>query len=175
MDGRSVPRNLTLLLALLVPATAPAIADDIEAKVEAAYLFHLTKFVDWPALPAGEFRICIVGSDSVGGMMRELSGRPVKDRPLRIQVDAATDPAQCQILFIDRSDRRLPELLKRAGAGVLTVSNLADFVGRGGIVGFYPESGRIRLEINPDAARAANLHISGKLLEVARTVPAARN
>ncbi len=29
----------------------------------------------------------------------------------------------------------------------------------------------IKLEINPDAARSANLRISAKLLELARTVP----
>lgn len=161
-----------LLLAAFVSAGLPARAGDIEAKVEAAYLFHLTKFVDWPTPPAGEFRICVLGDAAVEGMMAELSGRQVHDSVLRVETDNIADPAACHILFIGRGDRRLPELLKRLrGTPVLTVSDATDFARRGGIVGFYAEAGKIRLEINPDAARAANLKISAKLLELARTVP----
>lgn len=168
-------RRLVPLLALLLAATAtaiPAVESDIEAKVKAAYLYHLTKFVDWPVLPANEVRICVLGSDAVGGMMTDLSNRQVRDRPLKVEVDTLTDPAQCQVLFIGRGDKRLPEILKRVrGVGVLTVSDIDDFARHGGIVGFYVESGKIKLEINPEAARVANLRISAKLLELARTVP----
>lgn len=165
------PRWRALLLALVSAAAFPAVANDIEAKVEAAYLFNLTKFVDWPATPANEIRICIVGADTVAGMMAELSGRQVRERTLKIEADGAADPAACQILFIGRGDRRANDLVARLrGSAVLTVSDGEDFARRGGIVGFYFEAGKIKLEINPVAARAANLHISAKLLEVARTV-----
>lgn len=161
----------TLLLALFAVAGFPVLANDIEAKVEAAYLFHLTKFVDWPTLPANEFRICVLGAPAVESMMAELSGRQVRDSVLRVEADNIPDPASCQILFIGRGDRRLPELLKRLRSmPVLTVSDADDFARRGGIVGFYAEAGKIKLEINPDAAHAANLKISAKLLELARTV-----
>lgn len=164
-----------MALAILMSAALPAVADDVEAKVEAAYLYHLAKFVDWPGVPGDEFRICIVGADAVGNMMRDLSGRQIKDRPLKIEVDIVADLTQCQILFIGRADKRLPELLKLLrSASVLTVSDLGDFARRGGMVGFYVEAGRIKLEINPDATRAANLRISAKLLEVARTIPSTR-
>jgi hypothetical protein len=175
MGKRTLRRRLIGLLSLLLAGTAGATLaaeKDLEAKVKAAYLVHLTKFVDWPALPAAEMRICVIGSDAVGGMMADLGNRQVRDRPLKIEVDTVTDPAQCQILFIGHADRRLPDLLKRVrGASVLTVSDLDDFARHGGMVGFYAEAGKIKLEINPDTARTANLRISAKLLELARTVP----
>jgi hypothetical protein len=160
------------LLALPVAAIClPAMADEVEAKVEAAYLYHLTKFVDWPALPPDEFRICVMGAEAVGRLMPDLSGRKVRDRALKIEVEAVADPSACQILFIGRGDKRQPDLLRRlGGAAVLTVGNAEDFARSGGIVGYYFDEGRIKLEINLDAARAANLRISAKLLEVARTV-----
>lgn len=162
---------LMWVLALLAPAAVPAMAENIEAKVEAAYLYHLTKFVDWPALPENEVRICVLGSAAVGSMMGDLAGRQVRDRPLKIEVENITDPTGCQVLFIGRDDRRLPDVLKRVrGASVLTVSDLEDFARQGGIVGFYFEAGKIKIEINPEAARAANLRISAKLLELARIV-----
>lgn len=171
MPAHRRPSRWPVLLAALLAIAAPAAANDLQAKVEAAYLFNLTKFVDWPALPANEVRICVVGDEAVGGLMADLSGRPVRDRTLKIEADNVVDPAACQILFIGRGDKRLPELLGRVrGAPVLTVSDQEDFARRGGMVGFYAEAGKIKLEINPDAARTANLRVSAKLLEVARTV-----
>ena len=169
-------RRLSPLLALWFAILANPIhaaENDLEAKVKAAYLYHLTKFVDWPALPANEVRLCVLGSEAVGGLMRELSNRKVGERHLRIEVDNLSDPAQCQVLFIGRADKRLPDILKRVrGASVLTVSDLDDFARHGGVVGFYSEAGKIKLEIGLESARAGNLRISSKLLEVARTVAA---
>jgi hypothetical protein len=180
MDSRPTHRHrlpawgLGVLLALfgLAPTALPAAEGDLEAKVKAAYLYHLTKFVDWPTPPTREVRICVLGSDAVGGMMAELANRQVRDLPLKIEVDTIADMAQCQVLFIGHGDRRLADILRRLrGAGVLTVSDAEDFARRGGIVGFYLEAGKVRLEVNPEAARAANIRISAKLLELARTVP----
>jgi len=44
------------------------------------------------------------------------------------------------------------------------------FAGRGGIVGFYTDAGKIKLEVNQEASRAAHLRLSSKLLELARSV-----
>lgn len=163
-----------LILGMLADGVAAAVnVDAVQAtKVQAAYLYQLTKFVDWPSLPPGELRICVLGADAIGRLMPGLAGQPVRDRTIKVEVESIADPAACQVLFIGSGDRRLPDLLHRLRtAPVLTVSDAEDFTRRGGIVGFYLEGGRIKLEINPDAARAANLRISAKLLEVARTVP----
>ncbi|MBK6741902.1 MAG: YfiR family protein [Hydrogenophilales bacterium] len=162
---------LTMLAALVMPPSGQAQGNPLEAKVKAAYLFHLAKFVEWPNLPANELRLCIVGSDSVGEMMGQLANRQLRDRPLKIEVGTLADPTQCQVLYIGQGDKRLPELIRRVrGQGVLTVSDVDDFARQGGIVGFYSEAGKIKLEINPATARGANLKISAKLLELARTV-----
>ena len=159
-------------LFLFVSVAAAAQDNNLEAKVKAAYLYHLTKFVDWPIFPANEFHICIFGSTAVGSMMSsDLSGRQVRDRPLKIEMDPVANLSACQVLFIGRGDKRLPEVLRRVhGAAVLTVSDMDDFTRQGGIVGFYFEEGKIKLEINPEAARSANIRISAKLMELARIV-----
>ena len=163
--------RLVWVLSLVLPATAQA-DSVLEAKVKAAYLFHLTKFVDWPNLPPDALHICVLGNDPVGGMLLELSDRQVKEHELKIDVNVPGDPALCQVLFISRSEKKWGEILARVrGASVLTVSDHEDFAQGGGVVGFYSESGKIKLEINPAAARKANLKISAKLMEMARTAP----
>lgn len=159
------------LLTLIMPAAGLAQDNPLEAKVKAAYLFHLAKFVEWPTLPASELRLCVIGSESVGDMIGQLANRQLRDRPLKIEVGTLTDPAQCQVLYIGQGDKRLAEMIRRVrGQGVLTVSDAGNFARQGGIVGFYSEAGKIKLEINPGTARSANLKISAKLLELARTV-----
>lgn len=147
---------------------------ELEAKVKAAYLFHITKFVEWPLLSADKLRICVIGNDEVGKLLLELSGRKVQERALQIEVNTALDPASCQVLYISRSEKKTDILMRLRGASVLTVSDQDDFARKGGIVGFYQEGGKIKLEINPLAARAANLKISSKLLELSRVVPTAQ-
>lgn len=161
-----------LLFACLAFAHAVPAADEVglEAKVKAAYLYHLTKFVEWPALPPDAVRICVVSADAVGGMLGELSNRQVQERPLKIEV-GISDPTRCQILFIGRDAPGSDDILVRVrGASVLTVSDREDFAREGGIVGFYPDDGKLKLEINPEAARAADIRISAKLLELSRKV-----
>lgn len=161
-----------LLAAGLMVCVPPARSAELEAKVKAAYVFHVIKFVDWPALPGDTLTLCISGSDAVSALLGDLAGKPVKERPLRILPGVPSDPAQCQVLYVGGSERRWVELQPRLrNHGVLTVSDQDGFARNGGIIGFYPEAGRIRLEINPEAARQANLRISAKLLELARTVP----
>ncbi len=173
---RLVPLVRRLLVcAAALPLMAFSAPGELEAKIKAAYVFHVIKFVDWPNLPVDALRLCVSGSDPVGALLGELATRQVKDRPLRVDIDNGFDPAQCQVLFVGRGERRWAELQTRLrGGSVLTISDQDGFARVGGVVGFYSDGGRIRLEINPDAARNANLRISAKLLEVARTVPVDR-
>lgn len=145
-------------------------AADLEAKIKAAYIYHLTEFIEWPELPANEFRICIIGADNIARMLQELNGRSVFDRPLKIDNQADSHPDHCQLLYLDHADEGDGELLRvLASKSVLTVSDSENFARHGGGIGFYSESGKLKLEINPQILRAANFRISSKLLELARS------
>ena len=162
---------LLVLLAGPMSSAGVVLAGDLQAKVQAAYIFHLTRFVEWPALPESEIRVCVVGADAVAALITDLSGREVKNRSLRVMVDLVPDPAVCQVLFIGPGERHVAELLARVrGRPILTVSDETDFVHHGGMVGFYTEAGKLKLEVNPELARSVNLRFSAKLLEVARSV-----
>jgi hypothetical protein len=114
----------------------------------------------------------VAGSDPVGSLLSELADRSVKDRHLKVNLNVTGDLSYCQVLFVSRSEVRWKDILNQAhSSNVLTVSDLDDFARQGGIVGFYTDTGKVRLEINPAAARTANLKISSKLMELARSVP----
>lgn len=151
-----------------VPQTAHS-GSEFETKVKAAYVYHVLKFVEWPQ-SVDNLRLCVIGTDAVAALLPELNGKQVKDRALRVDADT-TDLGNCNAVFIGRSERRWRELVSRPRPAQLTISDQDGFTGAGGMVGFYADGGRIKLDINPDAARQASLKISAKLLEVARTAP----
>jgi len=78
----------------------------------------------------------------------------------------------CEILFISRSEGdQIGEIVTGLrNRPILTVSDTDDFARRGGMIQFVTDKGRIRLRINLEAAQAANLTISSKLLRVAEIV-----
>jgi hypothetical protein len=65
----------------------------------------------------------------------------------------------------------MPEILAALGrSGVLTVSDMPRFVGRGGMIQFVQEGGRVRFEIGLAPAQEAGLSLSSELLRVASAV-----
>lgn len=173
MKARFSPLSSIRRLALLALCW-PCIlnAADLEAKIKAAYIYHLTEFIEWPSLPADEFRICVIGAEQVARLLADLSGRMVYDRPLKVDSQVDDHPQRCQLLFIDRNEDSYGAVLRAvAGSSVLTVSDIENFARQGGGIGFYSDAGKLKLEINPASLHAANFRISSKLLELARSVP----
>jgi hypothetical protein len=164
------------LVVFVAPQNVFAVENDLEAKVKSAYLYHLIRFVEWPRLAApNTLRLCVVGAPEMSTLLNELSNSTVQGQAqeltLRVETTDIGDPSRCQILFIGRSEARSSEWLARVrGKSILTVSDRESFASQGGMVGFYRDSRKLKLEINPDVARSANLRVSSKLLEIARTV-----
>lgn len=59
--------------------------------------------------------------------------------------------------------------------GILTVSEISQFVKKGGMIGFVVRNGKVKLQINIDHAKQAGLVISAKLLEIAELVEGGGN
>lgn len=168
---RLAPLILLGALALPLPASASP-----EYQAKAAFLFNFGKFVQWPdaAFGEGEMRLCVLGADPFGAALDGIEGKQVRGQKLVVLRGPGVDPRRCHILFIARSeDGRLDAILQAVGrSSVLTVGESEDFARRGGVVNFKIVDGKIRFEINPEAAKQAGLRISAKLLQLATVVSA---
>jgi len=167
-----------LLFACGVWQSGPASAAPTTAEVEAVFLFNFSQFVDWPPqvfpVASSPIVICVLGSDPFGATLDEVvHGEVVKGRPLAVRrfqhIEELTD---CHILFVSRSERaRLQPILEQLkGRSILTVSDLEEFAGEGGVICFVLMDNKIRLRVNLAAAKAAGLTLSSKLLRPAQIV-----
>lgn len=146
-----------------------------EYQIKAAYLLNFGKFVKWSTPPPGDsFSICVLGKDPFGIVLdatvrdEKIEGKQVVAR----RISQPQDSAGCQVVFVSRSEeaqarKLLPALTK---ARVLTVSDMPNFLDRGGMIQFTFTGNRIRFEVNLDAAQDAELTLSSELLKVASAV-----
>ena len=166
-------------LALLV--ARPAAGQTVRAsasEVQAVFLFNFAQFVDWPAEafaePQSPLVIGILGKDPFGSFLDEtVRGEQVRGRSFRVdRYRRVEDVKDCHILFISRSEaKRLDDILAALkGRPVLTVSNGDDFDRPGGIVRFTLNESKIQLSVDLEAAQAARLTFSSKLLRSAAIV-----
>lgn len=157
-------------LSLVLNPAARAMADGLETKVLAAYLYNFTRFVEWPPSTSDELRLCVWDDPEVTGLLQALAKRRSQGRPLRV-LAAESDAPSCQLLYFGADTARVTERLGALrGKPVLTVSAQPDFIARGGMIGFYRAEGKLKVEINPRAVEQAGLRVSAKLMEVAHVV-----
>jgi YfiR/HmsC-like len=173
-----VLRAALLLFVCALLQSDPILAAPTTSEVEAVFLFNFSQFVEWPpqafAEPSSPIVICVLGSDPFGTTLDEvIRGETVQGRALTVRrFQRVEDLTDCQILFISRSEQaRLQPILKTLqGRSILTVSDLEEFAGDGGVICFVLVDNKIRLRVNLHAAKAAGLTLSSKLLRPAQIV-----
>jgi hypothetical protein len=170
-----------LLLAVFFPLAnraGCAAQSPSEYQVKAAYLFNFLKFVEWPNDSAPESRgkwvIGFVGDSPIGEeLSRLVEGKNVLGRDLQVKKFQPADNLRaCNILFISESEKKrlLPILGELRGSSVLTVADIDNFIGSGGMIQFVMEDARVRVAIDVGATGRAHLKVSSKLLSFASAV-----
>jgi len=149
-----------------------------EYEIKAGFLFNFTKFVEWPpeafADPSVPIVLGIVGDSPVTELLTETAaGKTVNGRAVVVRrFKEGQDLRSCHILFVGSSEEKhVPQILERVkGSRVLTVSETSGFAQSGGMINFFVEGNRVRLEINLNAAARVRLKISARVIAVARLV-----
>lgn len=156
------------------PTAAPA---SREYLLKAVFLYNFAKFTIWPADsfrdPQAPLRVCILGVDPFGAAMESIESKSIKNRPLAItRIAQVSDAERCHILFISSSEQErlraiLDDLHERP---ILTISDMPNFARAGGTINLKTVEDQIRFDINVDAANAADLKLSSKLLRLGNIV-----
>lgn len=171
-----------LVLCLLLPMQVMVgQAATPEYTLKAALLFKLSNFVEWPARQraTAAFSLCVLGDDVFDDALQQLSGRKVRQRPVRVEYFDHSDAigAPCHILFITESKQPFIDdiLGQLEHPGTLTVSDIEDFADQGGMIEFTYAERKIGFRINLQAARDAGLSIAAPLLELSSVTTSSRD
>jgi uncharacterized protein DUF4154 len=169
---------VTVTAALLFAPVTPAkgsISTAPDVAVKAAFLFNFAKFTEWHELsPGAAINMCVTGDEPVADLLvQTVHAQNIEGHPLEVlrPPDWATWRG-CHVLFVAESAVRRVDvgLVAIRKQPVLTVSDGKDFCQSDGIIELFVDGGHMRFAINVDAADRAGLHISSRLLGLAKVV-----
>jgi phosphohistidine swiveling domain-containing protein len=163
----------TLPASVASAASAPAVP---EYKLKAAFVYNFVLFTEWPTAGGdnGPLNLCVNAESMLRPALAEFHDRTVKGRRLQIRnLNEAENLSSCHVLVLDSIDRERWAQIRRqlGGAAVLTVADDAEIGRRGAVITLYLENNRIAFDVDMNAARAAHLTLSSKLLRLARIMP----
>jgi hypothetical protein len=141
-----------------------------EFEIKAVFIYNFTQFIQWPEnsfeRADDPFVIGIVGENVFGKYLEEaVAGETYQSRGIVVKYySTLKDVDRCQILYVGPliNVSRLPD-----NGPVLTIGERPEFMEKNGLLRFYKEGNKIRIEINQSAASAEGLVISSKLLRLA--------
>lgn len=165
-----------LLLSFLVLANiAPVRAAD-RASLEAAIVYNILLFVQWPgeeSLPAGApFVLCASSSSPIYQAARSLEGRPLRRMKLSVQPFESSD-VRCKAIYVDSAAGVKAVEGGVAGVGfepVLVIGGSGFSIAETATVQLLHQQGRLAFDISQRKARKVGLKVSSKLLSLARKV-----
>lgn len=173
--GRAARAAAALLLLLLAMAEGRAADSARASQIKAAFIFNFAQFTEWPedafADKEAPLVIGILGSNTFGDVLEEtVRNEVVRGRRLVIErYKQVAEIKTCHILYIGESEENRLETIREAlkTKPVLTVTDIENAAARGVIIELMTVQNRIRFRVNLEAAKAANLTLSSKLLRAA--------
>jgi YfiR/HmsC-like len=153
-----------------------------EDTLKALYSYKFVLFTDWPEAKLNDsnaaLEFCIIGKNPFGQpALDTIKGQPAKDKSIQVEVyhsGVLSDESlnHCHVAFISGSEtQRLPTLLDSLQQfPILTISDIAGFSSRGGMITLIKSGDHIKFEINLGAIKQAKLTMSSKIIELATVV-----
>ncbi|MBF0431168.1 MAG: YfiR family protein [Fibrobacteria bacterium] len=143
----------------------------LEDKTKAVFMYHFTKFIEWPGLDSLDtFTIGVIGKTEMVIPLKEIAGKKkVGNKPIRIRkFSALSDSLCCQMLFIAGSEKhKLQKYIKKlSGKPVLTIGDSPGFASTGTDMNFTLVNGKIKFEINSTQLDKTGLKVSSQLLKL---------
>jgi hypothetical protein len=163
---------------LALPGRADQPAQPLEYPVKAACLYCFANYAAWPAAafpePNSPLVVGVLGADPFGPVLEaNLQGKTAQRRSIQIQRFArVADIKTCHVLFISASERdALPDILAALrGRSILTVSEVPEFLERGGMINFVLDRPNVRFEVNLMASKPERLELDARMLNLAKLV-----
>lgn len=140
------------------------------------HVFNIFKFVTWPEASekSERFVFCVMGKHPFGSTLYKNTQQSVRTQKVRIITDVSAEfAAYCHALYIGDSpqirENLSATLQALKGKPVLTLSDMNDFTAFGGMVEMHKQSqDKVSISVNQEAASAASLRISSKLLTLSK-------
>ena len=175
-----------LLAIVIVPHAYSANNQDSLARLRAAFVYNISKFVTWPETdltsPKLPFKICIMTQDDVEltQHFNQLQSKKTHGRSIKVSVFKnkqqlllnIEEAGPCHILFISNGERS--EFSQREITSLmqftLLIGKNRHFLENGGMLSLIRVKSKIKIFINPEAIGQSQLKLESRLRSLAQTL-----
>jgi len=140
-------------------------------------IYKILDFIQWPTNSFinshKTFRIGVLGASPIFGSLKLLEEETIKDLQVKVElVENINNIKNFHLLYVcPKQINQMPFIVNAAMEGkTLTLSKTNGFAQRGGIINFYENKGKMRLEINLNQAKKSEFKISSRLLMLSRII-----
>jgi len=150
-----------------------------EYQVKAAFIYNFAKFVEWPQSAFDHDNNFIIlsiapNNEPNSDVFLSLNNKTVGGKKIKVRIcdDIKSVGGDCHILFLDSADPKfIQDVLKTVkDRSVLTVGHSNGFIQEGGIINFFIKEGKLRFEVNLDAARRSGIKLGSQILMSAEII-----
>lgn len=174
---RHLPRLIIFCVFGFGILVLPVRAQHDESAVRAAFVFNLTKYVEWPHL-GNELVIGFAGDSNTGEVLQKVvAGKTVGARTIRVVLSPSEEQlSKCDILYVAFSSPKKTRAIldKVKNKNILSVGESDSFARDGGMVGLVRNGDHIQIEVNLESVQSGGLKISSRLLNLAEIVRTAK-
>ena len=170
-------KKIYLWISLIIVVVSVNIAKNVSGiyTYHAVYMYNFIKYIEWPvSKKEGPFVIGILGASPIINELNDMAAKKkVGLRTIEVKkLSALNEAATCNILFIpENSSARLEEATENTrNKGVLIITETPGMVKKGSAINFIFVDGKLKFEINKNAASQSNLNISSELFRLGISV-----
>ena len=139
------------------------------APLRAAIILNIIRFVDFGTGESSEpLLLCVHHSADTIRAIAALDGQRVGRREVGHRAFDGDDASGCAVVYLGLADPTAIARIRRAG--LLVIGDGAGFIEAGGTIGLVGTGKHLQFEANAQAARAARIKLSSKLLRLATRV-----
>ncbi|MES2626928.1 MAG: YfiR family protein [Pseudomonadota bacterium] len=167
---------LAMLLAVVaVDAQTPGELSEYDLKT--AFLYQFTLYVEWPADQLGPANqplvFGVVGANEIANNLKQLTTDNVQGHPIEVrELEPGADVSGLHVLFVAQSQQAQSAAMLQAAAAdsILAVTENGSGLLPNSVINFALVDGKVRFDVSLTNAQAADLEISSRLLQIARSV-----
>lgn len=167
--------TIAALTFTFVYAQAPGELSEYDLKT--AFLYQFTLYIKWPADQLGAANeplvFGVVGAGEIAVNLRQLTAGNVQGHPIEVrELDPGADISDLHVLFIANSRQSDAAAMMQSALAnsVLTVTENDSGLPENSVINFALIDDKVRFDVSLTNAQAADLEISSRLLQIARSV-----
>jgi len=175
LTSRAFAVFVALFVYTVVYAQPPPELSEYDLKT--AFLYQFTLYVQWPAEQLGAASeplvFGVVGANEIASNLRQLTTSSVQGHPIEVrELEPGADVNGVHVLFIAEAEEANAAAMLRAAVAdsVLTVTENRSSLPANSVINFALLDGKVRFDVSLTNAQTADLEISSRLLQIARSV-----